>query len=90
MIPSYRTINRITQLIVYAGNNSVVVILVGTDGHGHDNIHIIISMPIPNSLLSFHRTYYLLSPRQMARIKSKQGIKLNEKIEGTNQNEDEK
>ena len=43
MIPSYRTINRITQLIVYAGNNSVVVILVGTDGHGHDNIHIIIS-----------------------------------------------
>jgi len=39
MIPSYRTINRITQLIVYAGNNSVVVILVGTDGHGHDNIH---------------------------------------------------
>ena len=34
--------NRITQLIVYAGNNSIVVILVGTDGHGHDNIHIIV------------------------------------------------
>jgi len=54
MILSYRTINRITQLIVYAGKNSVVVILVGTDGHGHDNIHIIISISIPNSLLSFH------------------------------------
>ena len=32
----------------------------------------------------------LLSPRQMARIKSKQGIKLNGEIKGINQNEDEK
>ena len=37
MIPSYRTINRITQLIIYAWNNSVVIILGGTDGHGSDN-----------------------------------------------------
>ena len=57
MIPSYRTINRITQLIVYDQNNSVLIVFVGTDGHLHDNIHIIISIPIPNPLLSFHCTY---------------------------------
>jgi len=54
MIPSYRTINRITQLIVYALNNSVGNILGGTDGNGdgngdeHNNFHIIIVIPIPN------------------------------------------
>ena len=41
MIPSYRTINRITQLIVYSWNNSVVIILVRIDGHGHANIMVI-------------------------------------------------
>ena len=47
MIPSYRTINRITQLIVYGWNDSVVIIHVGTNGHGHYNIHIISSITIP-------------------------------------------
>ena len=37
MIPSYRTINGITQLIVYAWNNSVGNVLGETVGHGHDN-----------------------------------------------------
>ena len=39
MTPSYKTINSITQLYVYAWNNSVVNILGGTDGlrHGRDN-----------------------------------------------------
>mmetsp|Transcript_26440 Transcript_26440/g.30075 ORF Transcript_26440/g.30075 Transcript_26440/m.30075 type:complete len:81 (-) Transcript_26440:48-290(-) len=59
MIPSYRTINRITQLIVYARNNSVVIFLMGMDGHEHGNIHhhqhtntqsiIIVSSYIPTS-----------------------------------------
>ena len=57
MIPSCRTINRITQLIVYAWNNSVVIIHVGMNGHGHYNIHIISSIPIPNPFLSFHCKY---------------------------------
>ena len=35
MPPSYKTINSITLLYVYAWNNSVVNILVGTDEHGH-------------------------------------------------------
>jgi len=39
MPPSYKPINIITQLYVYAWNNSVVIILVGTDGHGHENSH---------------------------------------------------
>ena len=37
MTSSYKTINSITQLYVYACKNSVVIILVGTDRHGHDN-----------------------------------------------------
>ena len=35
--PSFQTINNITQLYIYAWNISVVNILGGTDGHGHDN-----------------------------------------------------
>jgi len=57
--PSYTTINVITQLYVYVQNNSVVIILGGTDGHGHDNkfnkyVDII---QHTNPLLSFCRTY---------------------------------
>ena len=37
MISSYRTINRITRLIIYAWINSIVIILGGTDRHGRDN-----------------------------------------------------
>ena len=34
MTPSYRTINSITQSYAYTGNNTVVIILGRTDGHG--------------------------------------------------------
>ena len=38
MTPSYRTINSITQLYVYAWNNSVAIVILGRkDGHGHGN-----------------------------------------------------
>ena len=37
MTPSYRTINSITQSFVYAGNNTLVIILGGTEEHMHGN-----------------------------------------------------
>ena len=37
MTPSYKTINSITKLHVYIWNSSAVIILGGTDRHGHEN-----------------------------------------------------
>ena len=59
MSPSYKTINSITILYVYAWNTSVVTILVGTDEHGHDNkfnkeVDIIQHI---NAIWSFRRTH---------------------------------
>ena len=55
MTPSYKTINSITILCVCAWNNSVVIILVGTDGNGHgQQIRCWLTY---QALLSFRRTY---------------------------------